>query len=141
MNTKQKIKTFLVGSLLVISAMAYISPVASADCTPDPKKNITCCGNTQTSIIGCTQDNKGGDIQNNGVWGLLLLALNILTAGVGIAAVGGIVYGSILYTTAGDSSEKVKKAIGVIMNVVIGIVAFVAMYAILQFLIPGGIFT
>lgn len=100
------------------------------------------CGGVETSIIKCDQENseKGG-LEDNGVWGLLLLVVNIMTAGVGIVAVGGIVYGSILYASAGGNTEQVKKAIVTIRNVVIGLIAFVAMYAILQFLIPGGVFT
>lgn len=79
-------------------------------------------------------------VESSGVWGLLLMVINILTAGVGIAAVAGIVYGSILYTSAGGSPEQVKKAMGIISNVIIGIVAYALMYALLNFLIPGGLF-
>jgi len=64
-----------------------------------------------------------------------------LTAGIGVLAVAGIVYGSILYTSAGDSSEKVSKSREVIRNVVIGILAYALMYAVLNFIIPGGLFT
>ena len=81
-----------------------------------------------------------GDLSSNGVWGLLLIAINILTAGVGIAAIGGIVSGSILYTSAGGSPEQVKKAMGIITNVVIGIIAYALMFSLLNFLIPGGLF-
>ena len=74
------------------------------------------------------------------MWGLLIIALNILTAGVGVLAVGGIVYGAILYTTAEDKADQVKKAQDVIQNVVIGLIAFALMWAGLNFLIPGGVF-
>jgi len=100
----------------------------------------TGCGGAETSIIKCDADNSG-DLKDNGVWGLLLLAINIMTAGIGVVAVGGIVYGSVLYASAGDKAEQVKKAIGVITNVVIGVFAYIAMYALLQFLIPGGVFS
>ena len=80
-------------------------------------------------------------VENSGVWGLLLIVINILTTGIGIAAVAGIVYGSILYSAAGDSADKVTKARAVIRNVVIGIVAYALMYAALNFIIPGGLFT
>jgi len=79
-------------------------------------------------------------VENTGVWGILLLAINILTAGVGVAAVGGIVYGAILYSSAGGSQEQVKKAVGVITNVVIGVVAYALMFSLLNFIIPGGLF-
>ena len=69
-----------------------------------------------------------------------MIVLNIMTAGIGILAVGGIVYGGILYASAGDKAEQTKKAIGVITNVVIGIAAYGLMYVLLNFLIPGGVF-
>jgi len=80
------------------------------------------------------------DPTQNGVWALLLVAINILTAGVGIAAVGGIVYGSILYTTAGGNADQTKKAIEFIRNVIIGLIAYGLMFAVLNFIIPGGLF-
>lgn len=97
------------------------------------------CGGVDTAIIKCGQTG-GGGIETTGVWGILLLAVNILTAGVGIVAIGGIVYGAILYTSAAGSAEQVKKAIGIITNVVIGIVAYAVMYSLLNFLVPGGLF-
>ena len=99
------------------------------------------CGGVQTAIIKCDEkyDNKG-DIETNGVWALLMLVLNILTAGVGIVAVGGIVYGAILYTTAEDKADQVKKATDIITNVVIGLIAFALMWALLNFIVPGGVF-
>ncbi len=99
------------------------------------------CGGVETAIISCTQ--KGGlkaTVENTGAWGILLLAINILTAGIGIAAIGGIVYGAILYTSAGGSPEQVKKATTIITNVVIGVVAYALMFSGLNFLIPGGLF-
>lgn len=82
-----------------------------------------------------------GDVKTTGVWGILILGINILTAGVGILAVGGIIYGSILYTSSGGNPENTKKAMTFITNVVIGIVAYGAMFALLNFVIPGGLFT
>lgn len=76
----------------------------------------------------------------SGVMGLLGLVLDIMTAGVGVVAVGGIAYGALRYTTAGGSQEQVKQAVSIIQNVVIGLVAYIALYAFLQFLIPGGAF-
>lgn len=99
------------------------------------------CGGVETAIIKCNQNNDGTDVENNGIWGLLLIAINIMTAGVGVLAVGGIVYAAILYTTAEDKADQVKKSTDIITNVVIGLVAFALMYAGLNFLIPGGVFT
>lgn len=98
------------------------------------------CGGVKTAIIKCDADSSGTDLENNGVWALLVIVLNILTAGVGIFAVAGIVYGAVLYTTAEDKADQVKKATDIITNVVIGLVAFALMWAGLNFIVPGGIF-
>jgi hypothetical protein len=79
--------------------------------------------------------------EDTGIWGLLLLAINIMTAGVGIAALGGIIFGSIMYMTAGGSPERTKKANIFLSNVVLGIIVYALMYAFLNFLIPGGLFS
>ena len=71
---------------------------------------------------------------------ILIIVINILVAGVGVVALAGILYGAILYTTAGGSSEQVKKAMGIFQNVVIGVVAFAGMWVLLNFLVPGGVF-
>lgn len=97
------------------------------------------CGGISTSIIECDTSTAEG-IEGTALWSLLLMAINILTAGVGIAALGGIVYGSVLYTSAGGNPEQVKKARGIFTNVAIGVLAFAGMYALLNFIIPGGIF-
>ena len=99
------------------------------------------CGGAKTSIINCSQGSGGAKAEDTGVWGILLLALNIMTAGVGILAVGGIVYGAILYTTSSQSADQTKQAKDVIRNVIIGIIAYATMYLLLNFLIPGGIFS
>lgn len=139
MKTIWQLKTFVVGALLAIGlAFAVVAPVAVAACDPAVE---TCCGGVSTSILECDNNNPSGSLEGTGLWQILIIAINILTAGVGIAAVAGIVYGSFLYTTAGGSPEQVKKAIGVITNVVIGVVAYAGMYIFLNFIIPGGLFT
>lgn len=97
------------------------------------------CGGTDTAIISCPQTG-GGTIENTGLWGILILAINILTGLVAVAALGGIVWGSILYTSAGGNAEQTKKAMGIITNVVIGIIAYGLMFVVLNFLVPGGVF-
>ncbi len=104
-----------------------------------PVNTYADCGSVKTAIINCSQTGNGKNIQDTGLWGILLLAINILTAGVGVVALAGIVYGAILYTSAGGNQEQVKKAITVFTNVVIGIIAFAGMWALLNFLIPGGV--
>ena len=96
------------------------------------------CAGVDTSIIKC-KTGTGDGIEGTGIWSLLLMAINILTAGVGVAALGGVVYGAVLYSSAGGNPEQVKKAKGMFMNVAIGVISFAAMYFLLNFLIPGGV--
>ena len=115
------------------------------------------CGGANTSVISCPQtgckdkstpdslshkcsDGSSPTVEDGGVWGILMLVINILSAGVGIAAVGGVAYGSILYTTSGGSVEQTKKARAIIANTIVGIVLYVAMWALLNYMIPGGLF-
>ncbi len=71
---------------------------------------------------------------------ILNMILLVVTTGVGIAAVGAIVYAGILYITARDNAGQVSKAKTMIMNTVIGVVAYILMWAFLQWIIPGGVF-
>jgi len=98
------------------------------------------CGGVETVLIKCDAKNSG-DIEDNGIWGLLIMVLNVMAAGVGILAVGGIVYGAIMYVTAEDKAAQIQKANGIITNVVIGLIAFALMWSGLNFIVPGGVFS
>lgn len=130
------IATVSVGFPSYVSADNHeTAPPTSENCEPG---SAGCCAGVKTSIISgnlCKDEGEGGVI-----FTLLKGVLQILTAGIGIAAVGGIAYGALLYTTAENKPEQTKRAISIITNVVIGIVAYALMYVLLNFLIPGGIF-
>lgn len=145
-TVKQTIRNLVVGVFLVFGVAFAALPMTAraADCVET--STTQCCGNVPTSIIGCDQNNKDKDgdgkvdAQETGIWALLMMGVNILTAGIGVVALAGIVYGAVLYTSAGGSTEQIKKAYTVFTNVGIGIVAFAGMWALLNFLIPGGAF-
>jgi hypothetical protein len=129
MKIKQTVLKLFTVSVLSLSAVLIIfSANASAvACGTDSDGNPV-----PTAVVDCTN--------TNGVWGLLEMVLNIMTAGVGIAAVGGIIYAGILYTTSRAKPEQRKKALITISNVVIGLILYAGMYFFLNYLIPGGIF-
>ena len=144
MNIKQTLKKYIIVIAIAAGILVLTTPLSvSADCTNGTTGTTPCnngCG-VDTAIISCKNvDVTKGGTTNNGVWSLLLTGLNILTGGVGIAAVGGIVYGSILYTSAGGNADQTKKAIEFIRNVIIGLIAYGLMFAFLNFIIPGGLF-
>ncbi len=89
----------------------------------------------ETAIIG-----EGGQFCNDrdgGVKGVLMIVVNILTVGVGVLGVVGITVVGLQYLTAGGSEEKTRKAKRRLFEIVIGLVAYVMIYAILRWLLPG----
>ncbi len=130
-------QTMTVLGLAALVAVAVVSVLFPA--------NSFAAGNngceTDTAIIKCDNVNVDEEgVENSGLWSILLTVVNILTAGVGVLALAGIVYGAVLYTSAGGNTEQVKKAYGIFTNVVIGVLAFAGMFALLNFIVPGGVF-
>lgn len=72
---------------------------------------------------------------------LVATILDWLSVGVVVAVLGGIVYGGVMYATSGGNESQAKRGIDIIRNAVIALVLYGLMYAILQFLIPGGLFS
>jgi len=133
-NIKQKMQ-FVFAPVLVVAALVaplLSTPVYAVD---------TSCG-TETAILHCPNTVTPGtdDLKNTGVWGILLIAIGILTAGIGVAALAGIVYGIIMYTLSQGDPGRIKKALEIIRNVIIGIAAYALMWSALNWLIPGGVF-
>lgn len=77
--------------------------------------------------------------KNLDIDGILELILNILVYGIGVAAVVGVVVAGIMYLTARDSEAQVAAAKKRLYEVVIGLVLWVAMWSLLNWLIPGGL--
>lgn len=137
MKIKQKIQnTFTTFLMFMVFASISVATLIGSNAYAAEQ-----CGGVQTAIISCDQSNKNAtDTKETGLWGLLILTVNILIAGVGVLALAGIVYGAILYTSAGGSTEQIMKARTIFTNVVIGVIAFGGMYVLLNFLVPGGVF-
>ena len=133
MKLKQKIifSAILVGMCSILTSSVAVFSDASA----------LRCGGIETSVISCGGKDGESKLEKTGVWSILLGAVNILVTGVGVLAVAGVVCGSILYTSAGGNPEQVKKAKSIFTNIAIGVIAFGGMYALLNFIVPGGVFT
>jgi hypothetical protein len=70
----------------------------------------------------------------------LIEFVNFLSAIVGIAVIGSIIFAGIQYTAAGDNSSSLSAAKARIRNALIALFAYMFMYAFLQWLVPGGVF-
>lgn len=87
-----------------------------------------------TSIIQC--DSKG----NESITKLVLIVIDFMAIGVGIAVVGGLTWGGFVYAQSGGDASKVAEAKNIIINAVIGLVLFFILWAGVNFLVPGGLF-
>lgn len=143
---KQIKQTLLVVAVLASGSLAVLSPTAvlAADnwevgsgneSTTGGTADKGDCGGVKTAIIKCS-DGAG----EGAIIGLLKFGIQIMTMGVGVLAVAGIIYAGILYASAAGAQEQVKKAKMMIFNVVIGLAAYAFMVSLLEFLIPGGVF-
>lgn len=65
--------------------------------------------------------------------------VELLAAGVGVAVVISIVIGGIQYGSSGGDPQKVTAAKNRIRNAIVALIAFIFLFALLNFLIPGGL--
>ena len=89
-------------------------------------------GSVDTNFFGTLQD----DSEGCGVYTVLDLVMTILTIGIGIAATIGIAVSGIIYLTAKGDVAKTTKAKRRILEIVIGLAAYAAIWAFLTFLLP-----
>ncbi len=121
-----------------IALLALFSSVALATAIFAPSALAASCGSVETSIIDCSSAN---DTTGSATVALLVTIIQILTGAIGIVAIGALVYAGSLYASASGSSSQVAKAKELIANTVIGLVLFAGMGLLLNYLIPGGLFS
>ena len=121
--TKRNIIVSVFITTVVITGIVVAQPALAASCAGADTSVISCDGEGSTALINIVKQ-----------------VIQILTAGVGVAAVGAVIFGAVLYTTSEGSPDKVKKAREIWTNTVIGLLMFAFMVAITNFIIPGGVF-
>lgn len=121
----KKIITTILASIIICLGFFGLPTFAAGEC-PD--------GCVATSIIG-----KDG-CYCDGVGGILLIVFNVMTGAIGGLAVIGVIISGYQYMTSAGDPGKMTKAKSRIINIVIGLVVFAVMWAVLNFLIPGGLF-
>jgi len=158
------------GFLLPLKAAATTQPqqsLTNADCAPlkvsqtPPLKGLacqkdpaTCPGyspshkdvidpkdDTKCIELGNACGQKTGICSDNSIIKDLNTIVGVLSGLVGVVVVGVIILGGIQYSMAGDKAEAVSAAKKRIINGVTALVAFLFIFAFLQWLIPGGIFS
>lgn len=130
MKQKRLILSVLVAGLVAIgaSSLAVNRPAYAVD-------PPSCAVLPQST---CNASNEQ-DPKKSGVTQVLTFALTILTAFVGVAAVGAFVYAGVLYSSASGKSEQVVKAKKLMFDTTIGLVVYAAVYLAIRWLLPGDI--
>lgn len=114
-------KFLLIISALILSGFAMTAPVL--------------CGSSEVfAYDGAIISTEDGE---EGIMHVLRLVVDIMSAVIIVAAVIGIVVVGIQYLTAGGNEEQTRKAKRRLFEIVIGITAYVLMYALLRWLLPG----
>ena len=141
-------KKIVVGLLAVMIGGAVMAgPVVIES---EPAMAAQSC--VRTAILGshkCSEENgvlkkdNSGDIdcdcdngKGSGTKRILKFVATTLTIGVGILGVLGITIVGIQYLTAGGNEEKTRKAKRRMFEIIIGLVAYVLIYAFLNWLNP-----
>ena len=93
------------------------------------------CGNVSTSIISCNEGEDGA------IDYLLITVVHILSGLIGILAVGGIIFSGYQYMMSSGDPTAMAKAKKRIINIAYGLIAYALVWGLLNFLIPGGLFT
>lgn len=93
------------------------------------------CGGVNTSIIKCDEGEEGA------IDYLLITVVHILSGLIGILAVGGIIFSGYQYMMSSGDPTAMAKAKKRIINIAYGLIAYALVWGLLNFLIPGGLFT
>lgn len=117
-----------VGSVLFSSVSTQKADALS----PCPSGTGTAC--YEASAPPCTDLNTCPLIQN-----YVDPLIKFLAAAVGVAVVISIIIGGIQYTSSAGDPSKAGAAKDRIRNAIIALVAFILLYGMLNFLIPGGL--
>lgn len=84
-------------------------------------------------------DSGGVNSENCGIIAYIVIFINVLSVLAGIIITASIAYGGIQYSMSGSDPQKVSAAKERIRNAIIALVLFIFGYALLNYLVPGGV--
>src|SRR5688572_24071525 len=84
---------------------------------------------------------KEGTGKDNPIFIYMRNIIKFIGAGVGMVLVLLVIVGGIRFTTAQGNPQAVQSAVKMIVSAVIGLIMFVLLFAIINYLLPGGVIT
>lgn len=142
-------KKILLAGITIMMGLLMTAPVMAADVCQEIKDK-SC---VKSALFGDYYDSTGNKVnagasgavrcacdEGNGesVINLLFLVVDIMTIGIGILGVVGILIVGIQYLTAGGNEEKTRKAKRRMFEIVLGLVVYALIYIGVRWLLPGG---
>lgn len=125
-----KITLFAHVFLVAALAISFVLPATAQ--TPPPT------GSTSVNNSQCESQ----DLEPNDdclILKYLLNAINVLSALVGIVIVIMVAVGGLQYSASRDNPQATQAAKEKIRNAILALLAYMFMYAFLQYIIPGGV--
>lgn len=148
-SIKRSLLSIVFTIILTLSLLSFFGGRLNAFQCPDggpvlpDSATITDCPNTQAAEefeVDCEPDEGVAlDRTNCGIIDIIVIAINFLSAIAGIVFVVSIMISGFQYMTARDNAGQIQKAKSRIISTLIALAIYVFMYALLNFLIPGGI--
>jgi hypothetical protein len=143
MNLFKKSKSFksafgilvIAGALLFGGGLLVAGGPVYADATPPAQQPITNTPDPAATSKETCSANKC-DLVTKYLNPLIALLSGI----VGLAVVISIIYGAIQYSASGGDPQRASAGKNRIRNALIGLVAYLLLFALMQFIVPGGFF-
>lgn len=143
---KRAFTSFIVLFLSITTAVITIASPKSVYATAGSTGSPCTCTVVENGVKVTKegQTMKGAILQDicdcgggEGVMAILNIVVNIFTVAIGILAAVGIAITGTQYLTAGPNEEKTRKAKRRLIEIVIGVAAYVLIYSLLVWLLPG----
>ena len=147
MKHSLKHKFILLFMLVTLTAFS-IPSIASASPSSYLEGDAVKCGSGETAIVtggqakahSCCPNSVKTKNARNCLFGKYINpVINLFSAMVSIVAVVGIIIGAIQFSSSAGDPQKAANGKNHIRNALLGLLAYILLYAFLQFLVPGGL--
>jgi hypothetical protein len=109
----------------------------------DPANGSVCGKGTNTVTVsfdfGCLGSSYSG-AELNPILDVAYAIFRFLSAGVGLLVIGSVIIAGIQYSASRGNPQATQASIKRITNAIIGLLIYIFMFAILNFIVPGGLF-